>query len=338
MTHAQNTSPSAPIGNVHHLVLDLRTHSPQKYWCDLLLCSIVFWGLLVLGSHSLLYFPLTLSVGSLALYRMALFSHEICHFKHGTLPGFTLAWNVLCGVPVLLPSYMLKLHGRHHARSSYGTAADPEYLPFATYPQLRARFVLGALLVPLAMAVRALLLVPGAWFSGAWRVHLRERMTFMAMHSDFRPGPKTALSVPETLAELGTTVWVWGLLTTTVMGLVAWQFLAVLFVCMTLATVLNSWRTVQAHRYTGDGRAMDFAAQVRDSSTFNRHWFFDELLAPVGQRFHAAHHLLPYLPYHALPEAHRRLCDMPWPGREDYLATISSLKTPAQSAATPVAP
>ena len=169
-----------------------------------------------------------------------------------------------------------------------------------------------------------MLLVPVAWFSGAWRIYLRERMTFMAMHSDFRSGPKTALCVPEALAELGTTVWVWGLLTTTVMGLVAWQFLAVLFVCMTLATALNSWRTVQAHRYTGDGRAMDFAAQVRDSTTFNGHCLLDELLAPVGQRFHAAHHLLPYLPYHALPQAHRRLCPMPWPGREDYLMTMAS--------------
>jgi len=31
------------------------------------------------------------------------------------------------------------------------------------------------------------------------------------------------------------------------------------------------------------------------------------LWAPVGLRYHALHHLLPSMPYHALGEAHRRL-------------------------------
>jgi fatty acid desaturase len=32
-----------------------------------------------------------------------------------------------------------------------------------------------------------------------------------------------------------------------------------------------------------------------------------ELLCPVGLRFHSLHHMLPSLPYHSLPEAHRIL-------------------------------
>lgn len=33
----------------------------------------------------------------------------------------------------------------------------------------------------------------------------------------------------------------------------------------------------------------------------------DPLMAPVGLRFHATHHLFPSLPYHALGKAHRKL-------------------------------
>jgi fatty acid desaturase len=32
-----------------------------------------------------------------------------------------------------------------------------------------------------------------------------------------------------------------------------------------------------------------------------------EIWAPVGLRYHALHHLVPSVPYHALPEVHRQL-------------------------------
>jgi fatty acid desaturase len=319
--------PSTPADhpfNVHRMMLDLRPHKARLYWGDLLACASVFWTLAMLGSKSGHWLLLSLSLGSLALYRMVLFTHEICHCRRRVLPGFECAWNALCGVPLLLPSYMLKSHASHHVAVSFGTQADPEYLPFASYPQLRRSFLWGSALVPIALTLRALVLVPLACLLPKVRTTLRARFTFMAMNGGYRPGRHLRLTKPDLLMEAAASMWVWGLMIASVLGWVSWRFGALLLACMALANLLNGWRTLRAHRYTSQGQAMDLPAQLRDSTTFTGHWLWQELLCPVGQRFHAAHHLLPYLPYHALPEAHRRLVALEWPGKPDYLATFTS--------------
>lgn len=105
---AGNSLSSTPADyptNVHKEMLDLRTHKANLYWGDLLACATVFWILALLGSQNGHWLLLALTLGTFALYRMALFTHEICHFRRGVLPGFEWAWNALCGVPLLLPSY-----------------------------------------------------------------------------------------------------------------------------------------------------------------------------------------------------------------------------------------
>lgn len=122
------------LTGTHSVMQDLRLHSALHYWSDLLLCTTAFWTMLWLCCWSSQWFFFVLLAGSFVLYRMALFTHEICHFKAGVLPGFELAWNVICGIPSMMPSFMLKTHIDHHLNRSYGTFNDPEYLPFATYP------------------------------------------------------------------------------------------------------------------------------------------------------------------------------------------------------------
>ena len=307
--------------NVHQIVHDLRAHSALHYWADLLGCATVFWGVVLLGCQDLHWIPVALTVGTLSLYRLALFTHEISHFKTGVLPGFEAAWNILCGIPVLLPSFMLKSHVDHHARRSYGTPADPEYLPFSSHPQLRKHFLLGAVLVPVALVIRSLVMVPLAWVIPRRRAHLYECMTFMSMNRAYRPGPAQRLTLADTVTEVSASLWGWGLLVASAAGVVTWRFAVLLLACATFANLINGWRTLQAHRYISQGQPMDARAQLLDSTTFCAYWLMGELLCPVGQRFHAAHHLLPYLPYHALPEAHRRLVSTEWPDRNDYLAT-----------------
>jgi fatty acid desaturase len=71
---------------------------------------------------------------------------------------------------------------------------------------------------------------------------------------------------------------------------------------------INAVRTLAAHRYRhAPDESHTLVEQLLDSINHPRHPVVTEVWAPVGLRFHALHHLFPGLPYHALPEAHRRL-------------------------------
>ena len=52
---------------------------------------------------------------------------------------------------------------------------------------------------------------------------------------------------------------------------------------------------------------MSVTAQFLDSVNVPPPTLLPALWAPVGLRYHALHHLLPSVPYHALGAAHRRL-------------------------------
>ena len=70
-----------------------------------------------------------LLVSGFGLFRVGTFMHEIQHFSGATMRRFTVAWNVLCGVPMLMPSFLYDNHASHHRSTTYGTIDDGEYLP-----------------------------------------------------------------------------------------------------------------------------------------------------------------------------------------------------------------
>ena len=101
-------------------------------------------------------------VAVLALYRAGSFIHELTHIKQGAVRGFRLVWNLLVGVPLLVPSFMYEgVHNQHHAKTYYGTANDPEYLPLALMkPWTLPVFLVAALLAPIGMLIRFAVLAP----------------------------------------------------------------------------------------------------------------------------------------------------------------------------------
>lgn len=306
MTTADSLSTS-----IHLEFADLRSYKTATYWLDFGFVITLFWACVLcvsLGFISDWFIVPILLTASLALYRASLFSHEISHLSKDKLRGFRLFWDLSCGALLLFPSFMTRSHVDHHSVATYGTAHDPEYLLFADAPKLQSTFFWGSWLVSLMFLYRAMVLVPLAWFSIEKRRLLDQKFSCMAMHSSYQWGSNVRLlsRTDYALEALGS-AFAWGVLVACLFGVLNVLSVAFLLACMTLALLVNSWRTLRAHAYRSKGHVMSNAAQVVDSTTFSLVAWLAFLLTPVGQRYHAAHHLFPYLPYHALPEAHRRM-------------------------------
>ena len=97
-----------------------------------------------------------------ALYRAGSFIHELTHIRPHALAGFRTAWNLLVGIPLLIPSFLYEgVHNLHHAKTRYGTAEDPEYLPLALMkPWTLPVFLVASMLAVVGRA--GLAVVPAA--------------------------------------------------------------------------------------------------------------------------------------------------------------------------------
>ena len=242
------------------------------------------------------------------LYRALLFIHELTHIHRNALPGFRFAWNVLVGIPMLTPSFMYEgVHTLHHARTKYGTVEDPEYLPLALMkPWSLPAFILIAVLLPFGLLIRCALLVPLGAVIPPLRKLVWERASSLSINPDFRRrAPEGDFARMVFWQELGAAVWAWALLAST--RWLGWRPLLIALAVVSATAVFNQLRTLVAHLWQNDGEAMTVTAQYLDSVNVPPPELLAPLWAPVGLRYHALHHLLPSLPYHALGEAHRRL-------------------------------
>ena len=90
-----------------NLTRDLNVPNSTVYWADMLGSALI--GYAALFATMALTLPLALVtsvVAILALYRAGSFIHELTHIKKGAVKGFRFAWNLIVGVPLMVPSFM----------------------------------------------------------------------------------------------------------------------------------------------------------------------------------------------------------------------------------------
>jgi fatty acid desaturase len=294
------------------LTRELSTANPRIYWADFLGSVTIGYAALAatIMAGSLGWALLFGAVAVLALYRAESFIHELTHVKHTTLPGFRAGWNALIGVPMLVPSFMYEgVHNLHHAKTRYGTADDPEYLPLALMkPWTLPAFILVAALAPIGLLIRYAVLAPLSLLSPKLREIVVTRYSGLVINPVFRRRPPEGeAKAVWTRLEIAASLWAITLLTLVGTGVLPLRaFLIVLGVASAVA-VLNQVRTLVAHLWENEGEPMTVTAQYLDSVNVPPPALLPGLWAPVGLRYHALHHLLPSVPYHNLGIAHRRL-------------------------------
>lgn len=316
------------------LVADLHTPRPWIYWTDLALSALIGWTAFA-AAVAFEPFSWRMIVASVvavfALYRGLCFLHEISHMRESALRGFETTWNILFGVPMLMPSFMyVGVHQNHHKISTYGTIQDPEYLPFSGHPLMIVLFSLESLVVPLLLIARFLLLSPFSLVSPRMHRWLVVRGSAVSMNVRYRREVLEATSRKIARWEaIALSAWC-GLIALAGFHILPWRFFAVWYLVAAVASFINTVRTLGAHRYTSDGTPLDRDGQLSDSiDTPGAAW--TELWAPVGLRYHALHHYFPGIPYHNLKAAYRRLIQNLPPDSRHPRATSPSLPSSLQA-------
>jgi len=321
MAAAATAAPTECIARARRLVADLTRPRPAIYWADLLLSLTV--GLIAATAHVRRPFfsPLQIVawiVAGIAMFRASLFMHEIVHFRRGEMRGFTVAWNLLFGIPFMMPSFLYEHHLTHHNARHYGTPRDGEYLPLGVArPWMVAAFLAEIALLPLLAVLRFLVVTPVSFLHPRLRQWTLERCSPLVINLWHRreipaDAPRGLWAAVELLCfaqavGLMLLPWVPEARIGAVVIPLGWQALVKLYLIALLALGLNHVRTLVAHRYRSDGETMSFAEQLDDSINVEGRTPLVALMFPVGLRYHALHHLFPSIPYHDLGIAHRRI-------------------------------
>lgn len=311
---AEHEAANLFMRQVRGLVKDLLEPKAWIYWTDLLTS-------LVVGQTAFFFFSLpnapayvrvaAFIVAVFAFYRVTTFTHELSHFRKGTFRGFRATWNALVGIPFMLPAFLYEDHRLHHVNHSYGTQDDSEYLPLASGTAWDlTKYFLKIFLVPVLGIIRFMILTPLSWLSPSWRRWTWERSSSaLAINWSYRRSPEDESDHPleVRIMEICCFAYGYAFFALILTGLMPWSVFFNFYAVFLCVALVNYVRTLGAHRYQGIGEPMSYVDQILDSYTIAGQDKITGLMAPLGMRYHALHHLVPSLPYHNMAEAHRRL-------------------------------
>jgi fatty acid desaturase len=308
------TPTEIPMAEAKRAVQDLFEPKSLIYWTDFLFNDLLGWAAFVVAvrtpNFSFLQ-CLAFIVSGFTLYRAVLFVHELSHLKKGTFVLFHWVWNLTCGFPLTLPSFIyVGVHTDHHKQKIYGTKNDPEYFPFALAKPYRIiMFPLTMLVAPSAFLLRFLVLMPLSYTFWPLRKPLWILASSLAAGGPYRrPLPDREEKWSAGVQEFITFAYVATAFILMAKGILPWKALALWYLLAVFILVANALRSLVAHcdRNPPD-HVMSLGEQFLDSTDIPGSLWVTPLWAPVGLRFHATHHLFVGLPYHSLEEAHRRL-------------------------------
>jgi fatty acid desaturase len=303
----------ASIKQARLIVNDLFVIRPWIYWTDFLVNLTVGYtaGAVLLKMPEVVWHWKAAAwlIAVVTLYRVSLFMHEVCHFKQNEMRGFKVAWNLLAGVPMMLPSFFYETHREHHNTHHYGTDHDGEYLPLGqgTWRDILAFFA-QIFYLPILTFVRHLIITPISFLIPSFRKWVLEHWSSfvinLAYRREIRPSdPLRWWAAMEIACHLRAMVLVAVILS----GMDPWYNALLIYSLAVGILGMNYLRTLAAHRYQSAGQAMSIEGQLLDSVDISANDWVTLALCPVGLRFHALHHLFPGMPYHNLGAAHRRL-------------------------------
>lgn len=318
------------------LIGDLFRRSPAIYWTDLLLSATAAWSLAAVCFTAPAWSAaqvIAFLASGILFFRAGTFIHEIVHMPAGQMIWFKRAWNLLVGIPLLMPWVLYRNHTEHHNHRHFGTPADGEYLPLASSPAKETlKYLAQAPLLPLFMVLRFGVIGPLSWLNRRLREWVLTSVSAAVSNPHYRKRFPKGSERHLLIVEACCFAWLAAIAALTWRGPIQASHLLMAYLLLAYTLGLNWVRNLAAHRYGNTGGRMTLDEQVEDSINVIGQTWLTVALFPVGLRYHALHHMFPALPYHHMGEAHRRLmaslpADAPYraSNRESFFEAVGEL-------------